>query len=309
MQARTPAGAQGIDVSYAQGTVTWAKVKAAGIAFAYARATQGLGIRDSQFARNWANIRAHGIMRGAYHFALPGTALEDAHQQAAWFVQAVQGAGGHQPGDLPPVLDLESNPHKLAAGALADWALAWLAAVDAALGTHAIIYGPCSFLSALPRGALAHRGLWLAFPDTTAVPHDLPNWAQWTCIQYTFHGQVPGISNAVDLDEWCLPAEELAQEVGSTAPNAAPGGPKVVLAQSPILQPIAQQLAKEYGWQAASSLAAIKGAAAVVCVGGTPQFIAQAKAAAGSAWHEPLADSNLWLTLQLVAQAGLTGRF
>ncbi len=308
MQARTPTSAQGIDVSYAQGTVSWAKVRAAGIDFAYARATQGTTIHDSQFARNWPNIRAHGLMRGAYHFAVPGTVLEDARRQAAWFVHAVKEAGGYQTGDLPPVLDLEENPNHLAPGPLANWALTWLTAVDAALGTHSMVYGPWSFLSALPRGALADRRLWIAWPDTGSIPGNLPNWTEWTCMQYTFHGDVPGISGAVDRDAWCLPAAGLAREVGFTT-SPTPTGPKVVLAQSPILQPIAQQLAKEYGWQATSSLDAIKGAAAVVCVGGTSEFIDQAKAAAGSAWHTPLAGSNLWLTLQLVAQAGLTGKF
>ncbi len=309
MQGRTPTSAQGIDVSYAQGTVTWAKVQAAGIAFAYARATQGLAIHDTEFSRNWPNIRSHGLMRGAYHFAVPGTTLDDARQQAAWFAAAVKDAGGAGPGDLPPVLDLESNPQKLGPGPLANWALTWLAAVDEALGSRAMLYGPWSFLSSLPRGALAERELWLAFPDTAAVPRDLPNWANWSCIQYTFHGQVPGISGAVDRDEWCLPVRDLAQAVGFTAPAPAPAGPKLVVAQSPTLQPIAQQLAEQYGWQAASTLDRIQGAAAVVCVGGTPDFIARAKAAAGGAWHEPLAGANLWRTLQLVAEAGLTGKF
>ena len=58
----------GIDVSHYQGTVDWVKVKATGITFAYAKATDGNTYTDPQFHTNWQGMRAAGILRGAYHF-------------------------------------------------------------------------------------------------------------------------------------------------------------------------------------------------------------------------------------------------
>ena len=40
----------GVDVSYYQGTVNWAQVKASGRAFAFARVSDGLSVIDAQFA-------------------------------------------------------------------------------------------------------------------------------------------------------------------------------------------------------------------------------------------------------------------
>ena len=54
----------GIDVSYWQQSINWASVKSAGKVFAIARAGHGLAA-DTFFARNWAGMKANGIIRGA----------------------------------------------------------------------------------------------------------------------------------------------------------------------------------------------------------------------------------------------------
>ena len=61
----------GIDVSHHNGTPDWSKVAAAGKVFAYAKATEGLTFKDSEFAKNWAAIKLSGMKRGAYHFFHP----------------------------------------------------------------------------------------------------------------------------------------------------------------------------------------------------------------------------------------------
>src|SRR2546430_10308835 len=48
---------KGVDVSFYQGTVNWAKVKSAGITFAFVRASDGLGNPDSQFTNNWKGTK------------------------------------------------------------------------------------------------------------------------------------------------------------------------------------------------------------------------------------------------------------
>src|SRR4051794_34611703 len=59
----------GIDVSSYQGTITWPNVAAAGISFAWAKATEGTGYQDAYFVGNQNNGKAAGVLMGAYHYA------------------------------------------------------------------------------------------------------------------------------------------------------------------------------------------------------------------------------------------------
>src|SRR5918998_6939443 len=102
MSSNSPSRLTGIDVSHFQGRVDWQAVKAAGCAFAFAKATEGAGVTDPYFAANWSGMQAAGLARGAYHFFHPA---QDASQQAAHFLATVQLG----PTDLPPVIDVELN--------------------------------------------------------------------------------------------------------------------------------------------------------------------------------------------------------
>ena len=74
-----------------KGPVDWAKVKAAGAGFGIAKATEGTGYLDDQFAANWRGTKAAGIaVRGAYHFGHPAV---DAVAQAQHFARAVGAVG------------------------------------------------------------------------------------------------------------------------------------------------------------------------------------------------------------------------
>lgn len=61
-----------------------------GNAFAFAKATEGTGWSDPTFARNWANARAEGKVRGAYHFFHPADSAGD---QAQFFMSTVKAHG------------------------------------------------------------------------------------------------------------------------------------------------------------------------------------------------------------------------
>ncbi len=90
---------EGIDVSAGNGTIDWAKVKAAGRDFAFIKATQGNYDVQSTFAANWANAAAAGVQRSAYHFFDPTI---DGSAQAQWFLDEIGSAGGMTSADLPP---------------------------------------------------------------------------------------------------------------------------------------------------------------------------------------------------------------
>ena len=92
----------GVDVSYYQGTVDWAKAKAAGVKFAFLRVSDGTTFRDPKFVQNWANTKTAGVIRGAYQFFRPS---QNVNAQADLMIAAL---GTYQPGDLPPVIDVEA---------------------------------------------------------------------------------------------------------------------------------------------------------------------------------------------------------
>lgn len=58
----------GTDASKYQGPVDWKAAKAAGISFAFVKATEGGDRLDDYFHEHWRGTRAAGIPRSAYHF-------------------------------------------------------------------------------------------------------------------------------------------------------------------------------------------------------------------------------------------------
>ena len=135
------ANAQGIDVSSYQGAFDWAAEKGS-ISFAFAKATEGSTITDPEFARNWQQIKAIGIVRGAYHFAHP---KDGAATDARAFLAVVR-AQGLASGDML-ALDLETTDG-LAPAQVAAYARNWCAEVAAATGRKPIVYTFISFAQA-----------------------------------------------------------------------------------------------------------------------------------------------------------------
>ena len=122
----------GIDVSKWQGTIDWARVRAAGKRFAFGKATEGVSVVDSTYARNKSGAMANGIAFGAYHFAQPAN---DPTREADWFVNNA----GYKHGMLVPVLDLERTGGRSTAG-LQSWVKTFLARVKYRLGVKPMIY-------------------------------------------------------------------------------------------------------------------------------------------------------------------------
>lgn len=58
----------GIDVSHWQGNMNWIAAQAAGVRWAYIKATEGIDYVDDQFFSNWLGTGALKIPRGGYHF-------------------------------------------------------------------------------------------------------------------------------------------------------------------------------------------------------------------------------------------------
>ena len=201
-QAATVCGAgptvKGIDVSYYQGTIDWARVKADGVKYAFIRVSDGVNTIDTKFETYWAQSRANGILHGAYQFFRPN---QDPIAQAELFLDKIGGA--LQADDLPPVIDIEAagglSPAQVAANAKQ-----WIDHVEAALGVKPIIYSGFYFwrdqVGAPAYGA--EHPYWHAQYTSAECPNIPAPWTKWAFWQYTSSGRVDGITGNVDVNRF-----------------------------------------------------------------------------------------------------------
>lgn len=94
----------GIDLSHWNALVDANAVRANGITFAWCKATEGTSYIDPSFVNKVNQLRAAGIITGAYHF-MHG---QDIRGQARHFKRVAGGAGCLAPGALVPMLDMEA---------------------------------------------------------------------------------------------------------------------------------------------------------------------------------------------------------
>jgi lysozyme len=186
---------QGIDVSQWQGDIDWRQVRAAGIDFAYIKATEGGDHLDPKFHENWAGARRAGIPRGAYHFVYW---CRPAHEQALWFLLNV-------PPDadaLPPVIDVEWNAHSETCPKRVqpDKARKMIKILIAAMAVHTgkkpIIYTDRVFHAQVLQGKFKPHYFWLR--SVAAEPHEIYPERSWLFWQFTTTGRVRGIAGKVD---------------------------------------------------------------------------------------------------------------
>jgi GH25 family lysozyme M1 (1,4-beta-N-acetylmuramidase) len=196
---------EGIDVSHWQGTIDWAKVRAAGKKFAFIKASEHTSFVDDKYLTNRSRAKAAGVLVGAYHFARPNSGTTDAYAEADHFIETADWVSG----ELRPVLDLEDTGG-LSSSALQTWVKAFVGRIYERTGVRAIIYVSPSFWSTKMGNSawFAQNGydvLWIAHWTTASSPSvPAENWGgkSWTFWQYTSDGSVAGISGRVDLDRY-----------------------------------------------------------------------------------------------------------
>ena len=132
----------GIDVSSHQGNVNWPAQWADGKRFAYVKATEGTSYENPYFAQQYNGSYDVGMIRGAYHFALPDNS--GAKVQANHFVD--NGGGWSADGKtLPGAVDLEWNPYGPACygkteEGMQTWIGAFLDQYEDRTGRYPVIY-------------------------------------------------------------------------------------------------------------------------------------------------------------------------
>jgi lysozyme len=194
--------ALGIDVSKAQGTVSWPAVTGAGYVFAYIKATDGQDYVDPDFKANWTGAAQAGLLRGAYHFF---RAEDSPEVQADFFWNTVNGMGD---GELPLVVDIEKNMDQTNSVVLSNLTQ-FLQDLERLSGRQPMIYTYTSFWNGLGSGGFGNYPLWIA-EYTTAPAPVLPNgWTNWVFWQHAQDGKVSGVTGDVDLNVFNGSADEL----------------------------------------------------------------------------------------------------
>lgn len=185
------ANAAGIDLSSFQPSFDWAAEKGR-ISFAFIKATEGMTVKDPEFAANWQAAKAIGIVRGAYHFAHP---KNGAANDSRAFLATVR-AHGLQPDDLL-ALDLETSDG-LSPRQVAEYARNWCADVHKASGHTPIVYTFLDFAHQGNCAGLGHYPLWIAEPSAPAGRPVVPQpWSRWKFHQY---GTTRVGTNTVDVN-------------------------------------------------------------------------------------------------------------
>jgi len=196
----------GVDLSHHNAAVDFAKLAAAGIGFAFIKASEGRFTKDAFYDANYAGLTQNQIPRGAYHFFYPNL---DAQAQADNFLSVVTQLS---PGDLPPVLDIEVSGEQSPA-AIATAMQQWLDAVEETLGRQPIIYTGPGFWNASLGGtsAFSDYSLWVAHYTSSPAPNVPKGFADYLFWQYSESGSVAGVNGNVDLDWFKGSAADLTQ--------------------------------------------------------------------------------------------------
>lgn len=188
----------GIDVSYANGTIDWAKVKAAGIAFAIIRAGYGRYEVDSQFSANIKGALAQGIPVGIYWFSY-ALNVDGAKQEAQKCLETIQGYNI----TLPVFFDFEYDTIRyaeeqgvtLGKTAYNDHAVAFCEAIKAAGYKAGVYYNLDYYNRFVDTSRLGDYYTWYAQYASS------PNISDHDIWQYSSSGTIAGLSGRFDMNQ------------------------------------------------------------------------------------------------------------
>ena len=191
----------GIDLSHHQGSIDWEKLSVQKPHFMFLKATEGTTHIDTKYHQVKRMARRHSIITGSYHFF---NFNKDGRTQAHFFCLVADIGKG----ELPPVLDLETNGLNMPSKEIVSVEIAeFIETVEAKTGVKPIIYCNKRFYNTyLKNDLMRDCKLWIC--DYKREP-DL-DWNFW---QKTDKHKLPGIKGFVDLNFFNGPREELLELV------------------------------------------------------------------------------------------------
>lgn len=168
------------------------------VSFVFIKATQG-SAKDPCYEKHQKMAREYKKIIGAYHFF---TISVDVNQQVINFINTVK----WQKGDLPPVLDLESeySNHQLYVQKLKQYgiqrmqneALKWLEIIEKYYGVRPIVYTSEAWKNnCLKDDRFSKYDFWIARYNQVG-----PSMTRWKFWQSTCTGKLNGYNRHIDID-------------------------------------------------------------------------------------------------------------
>jgi lysozyme len=196
----------GVDVSRWQEEIDWSELKARtrdgdtlNFQFAFIKATQGTWMEDPMFMDNWKAARKNGIIRGAYHYFIPGS---DARKQARNFISSVD----LEKGDLPPVVDVEETRGKTRQYLVAQLKI-FVVELEKKYGVKPLIYSNINFIENYLANDFEEYHFWVAhyYRDELLVDENI-KWLFW---QHSDKAGMLGCDYYVDVNVFNGSAKQL----------------------------------------------------------------------------------------------------
>lgn len=187
----------GVDVSAAQGVITWRSVKAAGRGFAYIQHSDGIAL-DINRIINWKNASAEGLTVGYYqrfHASIDPVA------QAKQLVATLNTLSGASRPNLPPALKVDTNDGQSNATVIAR-INQWLAYIQSNTGRQPVLLVTSDYWSSLGYPTPSPLPyIWVSHLKA-ACPTVPSPWGILRFWQSSTTGSVAGISGFVNLDTY-----------------------------------------------------------------------------------------------------------
>lgn len=201
-------GMFGVDTSHWQKGCDWKKVRSAGYAFAFLKASEGQTYVDAFHDKDAASARDAGMLVGHYHYA-NGT---DPVKEADHLIKTAKALKGE-----PLILDYEIDGPKDMVG----WCLAFLDRVLEKTGSMPMLYTGNKEILKADWSRVSSKGylLWVSrYGLNDGKMHDdfppaVGSFGQFSIWQYTSAATVPGINGRADANWSRLTVKEIAEYV------------------------------------------------------------------------------------------------
>lgn len=184
----------GPDLSQHNGTVDFAKIKAAGHSFVLIREGYGNEIayprqKDTFYETNYKAAKAAGLNVGAYHY-LYATTAAGAKTEAEGFLKNIKGKSF----DMPIALDIEERSQYNLPNATVEAIIKAFMDICEKAGYYCLLYSYEAFLTAKMSATFRSKyDVWCAnISKTPGIKYGIH--------QYTFTARISGVSGNVDMN-------------------------------------------------------------------------------------------------------------
>lgn len=186
----------GIDISNNNGSIDFAKVKAAGVEYVYVKATEGQSFRDKTMAPFLNACKELGLKVGAYHFLV---ATSEPEAQAQNFYAMIK----DYEWDLVPMMDVETM-EGFTEEMLCDYVKRFKATFEQLSPLTLGIYSYTSFIEHLDGASVAIKAMPFWEANYNNDPWNLPDnfFTNRIGHQYTETGSIDGVAEKCDVDEF-----------------------------------------------------------------------------------------------------------